>query len=578
MIYRWIAKPILPLVYDDSLSYYEVLCKLTKYINDMAERTNAVDEEIERIDKVLAELTDMVEHYYDNPAITAAINDKLDEMYENGELATLIGSLSEFNYGCWGVSNAEYGQKHFLIYSPEPTKIFAVQQLDNAVFYEDAYSVFNTDDFAYAWAMNYVNWTRDFVTWYRQAIPIVNPYDENYKLWPAQVLFTPNGNYAIFTVQRSDATTDGDIGSEVRYWNLEYCEITFNQDGSIDFGDGTLTPLNLNGPSTSYIDASALWIDDKILLACKNELTAKMEVYTGTSLDNLVRTSWDNPLFGYEAMMLYRVGNTVECLCDGYCVCGYTNKSGLQNRLPQMLITTRLYDHNAVQTNAWKLVYRDYQYRHPGLNTCNKFIYYALAKLGLHEASMLRYTFNLVPSVAEGSPTDIYVPNLPGAVLSLIGGNTINKNIRLLNAFESPGVKLISRTASQPAYTVYNVTSGPVAVSNIHDGCDVGFIHTYSLQTASFSQAWYTDSMIVEDYTTELELTAAEGFYRLAYKAIPIQNPSTIAAVSLVLADNPQFRFTVTPLIYTSGIILLAHGVITEDTTVNVKFRVVKHS
>lgn len=39
----WCMK-VLPLVYDDSLSYYEVLCKVVKYLNDIIEN-----------DKVLAE-------------------------------------------------------------------------------------------------------------------------------------------------------------------------------------------------------------------------------------------------------------------------------------------------------------------------------------------------------------------------------------------------------------------------------------------------------------------------------------------------------------------------------------------
>ena len=38
--------PILPLVYDESLSYYEYLCKLTKKINEIIDKLNMLEEKI----------------------------------------------------------------------------------------------------------------------------------------------------------------------------------------------------------------------------------------------------------------------------------------------------------------------------------------------------------------------------------------------------------------------------------------------------------------------------------------------------------------------------------------------------
>lgn len=35
------CQQVLPLVYDDSISYYEVLCKLVAYLNEMINTTNA---------------------------------------------------------------------------------------------------------------------------------------------------------------------------------------------------------------------------------------------------------------------------------------------------------------------------------------------------------------------------------------------------------------------------------------------------------------------------------------------------------------------------------------------------------
>lgn len=47
--FRFYCQKVLPLVYDDSLSYYELLCKVTKYINDLAKTTNVIEDDIKRI-------------------------------------------------------------------------------------------------------------------------------------------------------------------------------------------------------------------------------------------------------------------------------------------------------------------------------------------------------------------------------------------------------------------------------------------------------------------------------------------------------------------------------------------------
>lgn len=45
---RWFCQKVLPLSYDDSLSYYEVLCKLTGKMNEIIEAINNNFEKIVR--------------------------------------------------------------------------------------------------------------------------------------------------------------------------------------------------------------------------------------------------------------------------------------------------------------------------------------------------------------------------------------------------------------------------------------------------------------------------------------------------------------------------------------------------
>ena len=57
----WCQK-VLPLVYDDSLSYYEVLCKVVKYINQIIGDSNSI---ITNIEELQSEMT-IVQEWIDN--------------------------------------------------------------------------------------------------------------------------------------------------------------------------------------------------------------------------------------------------------------------------------------------------------------------------------------------------------------------------------------------------------------------------------------------------------------------------------------------------------------------------------
>ena len=58
----WCYK-VLPLVYDDSLSYYEVLCKVVDYINKLIEQDKVFGDELVTIKKALAEVEKWIANY-----------------------------------------------------------------------------------------------------------------------------------------------------------------------------------------------------------------------------------------------------------------------------------------------------------------------------------------------------------------------------------------------------------------------------------------------------------------------------------------------------------------------------------
>lgn len=84
---RWVHK-VLPAVYDESLSYYDLLCKVMAKLNETIELSNGTAEG-------LKELQDYVDNYFENLDVQQEINNKLDEMAESGELAEIIAQYVE---------------------------------------------------------------------------------------------------------------------------------------------------------------------------------------------------------------------------------------------------------------------------------------------------------------------------------------------------------------------------------------------------------------------------------------------------------------------------------------------------
>lgn len=64
--FRFWCQKVIPLVYDDSLSYYEVLCKVVDYLNHLIEDENKMLGEIEELQKAVKELQQFVDNFDEN--------------------------------------------------------------------------------------------------------------------------------------------------------------------------------------------------------------------------------------------------------------------------------------------------------------------------------------------------------------------------------------------------------------------------------------------------------------------------------------------------------------------------------
>ena len=75
----WCFK-VLPLVYDDSLSYYEVMCKVVDKLNEMVGSLNELSDTVKDIQEAIAQIQQWIDTF-DTTLISKWINEHLMSMF-----------------------------------------------------------------------------------------------------------------------------------------------------------------------------------------------------------------------------------------------------------------------------------------------------------------------------------------------------------------------------------------------------------------------------------------------------------------------------------------------------------------
>lgn len=78
-IVHWHCQKVLPLTYDDSLSYYEMVCKLVAKCNEIIEQINGYDDVINELREALVDISDMKIAIDRINATIDTINSRIDE-------------------------------------------------------------------------------------------------------------------------------------------------------------------------------------------------------------------------------------------------------------------------------------------------------------------------------------------------------------------------------------------------------------------------------------------------------------------------------------------------------------------
>lgn len=74
----------------DALTDYGLICKVVEYLNKVINQTNTNTEQFTELSKAFNNLVNYVDHYFDDLDVQTEINNKLDQMAEDGTLGNLL--------------------------------------------------------------------------------------------------------------------------------------------------------------------------------------------------------------------------------------------------------------------------------------------------------------------------------------------------------------------------------------------------------------------------------------------------------------------------------------------------------
>lgn len=90
--FRFWCQKVLPTVYDDSLSYYELLTKVVYYLNENTQDLETVNSNVEALYNSYVELQNYVNNYFDQN-FPELVEQKLDEMVEDGTFDAMLHAI-----------------------------------------------------------------------------------------------------------------------------------------------------------------------------------------------------------------------------------------------------------------------------------------------------------------------------------------------------------------------------------------------------------------------------------------------------------------------------------------------------
>ena len=157
--FRFWCQKVLPLVYDDALSYYELLNKVVNYLNNVIKDISSMGNNIDDLLEAFIKLQDYVNNYFDNLDIQSEVNNIIDRMIKDGTFHSLFGTADTvsvmqntlYSIGRFVTTEGYYykgdGGNNTYITTSEPVNELSIKSEKTENLYFTAVEIFNAKKF-----------------------------------------------------------------------------------------------------------------------------------------------------------------------------------------------------------------------------------------------------------------------------------------------------------------------------------------------------------------------------------------------------------------------------------------------
>ena len=300
--FRYWCQKVLPLVYDDSLSYMELLCKVVDYLNKTMHDVDTLHTDVVQLHAAYIQLQQYVNTYFENLDIQPEIDKKLDEMAESGALLNIIKPSVIDEVNNWlskhitNPTNPVIDTSLTINGAAADAKVVGERLLKDGLAYSKQFStssyykgtgISSSADVNGTSYISFDDYNKGTIGKYpyligvtsRFTVPIVNPKTDTLDIY--------------YLVDARDARIDGSyslslwLSSSVD-WNI--ANVCYG--GAIDFKPGKISlnkmTLNKGGSTSDVIKSAVLRIDN--ISYVPNTINIKFMLFTDSTLYDLLNT------------------------------------------------------------------------------------------------------------------------------------------------------------------------------------------------------------------------------------------------------------------------------------------------
>lgn len=341
--------------------------------------------------------------------------------------------INNINKGYKGImcisKDLQRGDDHYLYFSDDGINFFQVgEKIENMT--SDSSALYKIKDYYYL-GNNTYQYSTDLKNW---SEPIIIAENQNTNIWGSSLYYDEENEtiYIYSSYRYNENTFTNAVGNESYYFKIIVQTATINEDGSLNINQ-TLNDI-LYTSNESYIDPYVIKHETLgYMLACKNESTAQIELYSllsPTSINAKIRTMG---AIGVEAPQLIIDGaNNIIMYCHDYAMSNNYRTGDLNINIQTYNVVQISYNNTILPNErlGLKICNTPITFRHAGMCMCDEYDYQKILEQGV-KVSMLANTSRYYTSlngcfrVSVNSGTHNII-NYPNTLYQFGGGVSTN--------------------------------------------------------------------------------------------------------------------------------------------------------